>query len=59
VRLRVRSHEPWVLWGKPPRASPVVPGTERVRGRRPAVLTGRARDGRALRKEVLLSFAWA
>jgi hypothetical protein len=37
----------------------VVPGVERVRGRRPAVLIGRAPGGRALRKELLLSFAWA
>jgi hypothetical protein len=37
----------------------VVPGAHRVRGRRPAVLTGRARGGKRLRKELLLTFAWA
>jgi hypothetical protein len=82
VRLRVRNHELWVLWGRAGprfaslalrlqggRSQPlarrqgfflyVIPDDERVRGRRPAVLTGRSPGGRALRRELLLTFAWA
>lgn len=37
----------------------VVRGPERVRGHRPALLIGRGANGRVLRRQLLLPFAWA
>lgn len=37
----------------------VVRGPERVRGHRPALLVGRGANGRVLRRQLLLPFAWA
>ena len=37
----------------------IVRGPGRVRGHRPALVVGRGAGGRVLRRQLLLSFAWA
>jgi hypothetical protein len=37
----------------------VVPRSERARGHRPAILLGRDRRGKVLRKQLLLTYVWA